>query len=186
MTDRLQTRRLRFFLRDFRMVEASANIPDGQALAAYLARRRNWITLLDAHWIGTGETAPVVVLRLQQIQWVESRESGVPAAVPASASRPREVELRLEGGLVVRGQLPIHEGQRLADYLEAAGPFVPLMRAFLMRSGRPPRATNVVLRDVDIHRDVIQTVAEADEVSPVDPDAAAPVAAAADGRRPGT
>lgn len=153
------TRRLRFFLRDFRMVEADAHFPRGQTLAAYLARRRGWVSLLDAHWIGTGERVPMVALRVRQVLWVEARDGSVPAALPAGT--PRDVEVRLEGGLIVRGQLPLHESQRLADYLEAAGPFVPLLSARLMRSGRPPRAANLTLRDVAINRDVIQTVAQA-------------------------
>ncbi len=66
----LPTRRLRFLLRDFRVVEADAHYADGQPLAAYLARRRNWVTLLDAHWIGTGERVQRVVMRMQQVLWV--------------------------------------------------------------------------------------------------------------------
>lgn len=157
------TRRLRFVLRDFRVVEADAHFVDGQALVQYLMRRRSWVTLLDALWIGTGERIARIVLRVQQILWVEARDD-VPAALPAAGARPRHVEVRLEGGLVLRGGLPVHENQRLADYLESAGDFVPLLGAHLMRSGRPPRTTNVVLRDVAIHRDGIQTVAEADLV----------------------
>lgn len=152
------TRRLRFFLRDFRMVEADAHFVEGQSLAAYMAQRRSWVNLLDADWIGTGERVGMVALRVGQILWVESRDGGVPAASPAGT--PREVEVRVEGGLIVRGRLPAHERQRLADYLESAGPFVPLLCAQLMRSGRPPRDANLTLRDVAINRDVIQTVSE--------------------------
>ncbi len=74
--------------------------------------------------------------------------------------------MRLEGGLILRGGVPAHPDQRLADWLEFAGPFVPLMRAHLLRSGRPPRRTNLVLRDVAIHRDGIQTVSEVDAAAP--------------------
>lgn len=166
----LPTRRLRFVLRDFRVVEADAHYADGQAMASWLTRRRNWITLLDGHWIGTGERVSRVVLRIQQVLWVESGDA-VPAVLPAAGAVPREVEVRLEGGLVLRGSVPAHPNQRLADWLESAGPFVPLMRASLMRSGRPPRSTNLVLRDVAIHRDGIQTVSELELVPGASPGA---------------
>jgi hypothetical protein len=177
----LPVHRLRFFLRDFRVVEADAHYVPGQALAAYLARRRNWVTLLDAHWIGTGERIRRVVLRIQQVLWVEARGE-LPAAVPAAGALLRQVEVRLEGGLILHGSVPAHPRQRLADWLESAGPFVPLMAAHLLRSGRPPRSTNVVLRDVAIHRDGIQTVSE---VGPVPGDDTSIAVAPADGARAG-
>jgi hypothetical protein len=167
-TSRTRTRRLRLFLRDFRVVEANASFADGQSLAHYLAQRRAWVTLLDAHWPGTGDRSPVIVLRVQQILWIETHNGEVPAVTSSAAPNPRGVDVRLDGGLVLRGWLPMMEGQRLADYLESAGGFVPLMEAHLLRSGRPPRKTNVVLRDVAINRDAIQTVSEA-EKAPTEP-----------------
>jgi hypothetical protein len=157
---RTTIRRVRLFLRDFRVVEANATFANGQSLAHYLAQRRAWVTLLDAFWPGTGERAEVIVMRVQQVLWIETRNGEVPAT-SSLTRQPREVEVRVDGGLILRGQLPLHEGQRLADYLESAGPFVPLIQAHLLRSGRPPRSTNVLLRDVAINRDAIQTIAEA-------------------------
>lgn len=157
---RTRTGRLRLFLRDFRMVEANATFAEGQSLTMWLGQRRAWITLLDAEWVGTAERSAMVVLRVQQVLWVEAQGDGVSVVSSSAAPAPRDVEVRLEGGLVLRGQLPMHGGQRLPDYLEAVGSFVPLLHAQLLRSGRPPRKTNLVLRDMVIHRDSIQTVSE--------------------------
>jgi hypothetical protein len=167
-TARTRTRRLRLFLRDFRVVEANASFAAGQSLAHYLAQRRAWVTLLDAHWPGTGDRSPVIVLRVHQILWIETHNGEVPAVTSSAAPNPRAVEVRLDGGLVLFGCLPMLEGQRLADYLESTGAFIPLMQAHLLRNGRPPRKTNVVLHDVAINRDAIQTVSEA-ATAPAEP-----------------
>jgi hypothetical protein len=143
------------------MVEASATFAEGQSLTMWLTQRRAWITLLDAVWVGTTERSPMLVLRVQQVLWVEACDDSIGVVSSSAAPAARDVEVRLEGGLVLHGQLPLHAGQRLPDYLEAVGAFVPLLGAQLLRSGRPPRRTNLVMRDIVMHRDSIQTVAEA-------------------------
>jgi hypothetical protein len=158
---RANPRKLRLFLRDFRLAEASANFAEGQSLAAYFAHRRSYLTVLDAHWVGTNERAPVAVIRVAQILYASAIENSVPAVASSSAPRPRAVEIQADGGLLLHGMLPMLAGQRLADYLESAGGFVPLLQARLMRTGRRPRETNVVLGDIVVNQDGIQAVWEA-------------------------
>jgi hypothetical protein len=69
----------------------------------------------------------------------------------------------LEGGLFVRGTLPVSDGQRLADYLDTAGPFLPVSTALLRTSGRPPRPANVKWGDIALNQDVIQAIWESEE-----------------------
>src|SRR5690606_6376071 len=48
--DNRPTRRLRIFLRDFRMLEATVHLAEGQALASYFANRKSYVNLNAAHW----------------------------------------------------------------------------------------------------------------------------------------
>jgi hypothetical protein len=167
------TRRLRIFLRDFRMVEATVNLAVGQALTTYFASRRSYVSLRDARWAGTSQTVEHAALRVAQVLWAAAPGADVPLTNASITAPGREVELQLDGGLLVRGRLVIGQHQRTTDYLEAAGQFVPLLHALLLRSGRPPKQVNVTLGDIVLNQDAVQAVWE---VSPDEP----PLIAAAD------
>jgi hypothetical protein len=153
-------RRLRIFLRDFRMVEATVSLAEGQSLASYFANRKSYLNLLGAHWAGTGDDVAHAVLRVEQVLWAASPESDIPLTNASVAARARTVEIQLDGGLLVRGGLIMSEHQRLSDYLESAGQFVPLLQTNLLRSGRPPKKVNVHLGDVVLNQDAVQAVWE--------------------------
>lgn len=159
-------RRLRIFLRDFRLADATANMAEGQSLTSWFTHRRTYVTLLDVHWSGTAERADVAILRVPQILYACAVDAAVPVMAASAAPRPREVEIQAEGGLLFRGMLPMLGAQRLADYLEAAGGFVPLLGARLMRSGRRGAETNVVIGDMVLNQEGIQAVREARVPSP--------------------
>src|SRR5690606_11586941 len=62
MVEGNRTRRLRFFLRDFRMVEAHVALAEGQSLTSCLTHRKTYINLQDALWQSTGEKVDHAVL----------------------------------------------------------------------------------------------------------------------------
>jgi hypothetical protein len=154
------TRRLRIFLRDFRMVEATVSLADGQALASYFANRKSYVNLRGAHWAGTGDDVAHAVLKVEQVLWAAAPEGDIPLTNASLATKGRDVEIQLDGGLLVKGALILSEHQRLSDYLETAGQFVPMLGAQLLRSGRPPKKVNVQLGDIVLNQEAIQAVWE--------------------------
>lgn len=172
-TNRGPTRRLRIFLRDFRMVEAQISLSDGQSLTTYFANRKSYLNLLGTHWASTQEDIEHVVLRVSQVLWASAPDADIGLTNASGHPDPRPVELQLDGGLLVRAQLLTSEGQRLSDFLESAGPFVALRSAVLLRSGRPPRKANVNLGDVVLNQDAVQAAWEVESHEAADGPAAA-------------
>jgi hypothetical protein len=159
-TGKPPTRRLRIFLRDFRLVEATVNLAEGQALASYFSHRRSYVNLRGAHWTGTEDHVAHAALRVGQVVWASAPDGDIPLTNASAMTKGCDVEVQLDGGLLVRGALVLSENQRLSDYLETAGPFVPMLNAQLLRSGRPPKQVNVHLGDVVLNQDAIQAVWE--------------------------
>lgn len=161
------TKRLRIFLRDFRVVEATVSLADGQALTTYFASRRSYVSLRDARWDGANEVVQHVALRVAQVLWAAAPDADVPLTNASITASGREVELQLDGGLRVRGRLVIGQHQRTTDYLEAAGAFVPLLHAQLLRSGRPPKRVNVTLGDIVLNQEAVQAAWEVSADEPL-------------------
>jgi hypothetical protein len=158
--DNRPTRRLRIFLRDFRMLEATVHLAEGQALASYFANRKSYVNLNAAHWTGTGDDVKHAVLKVEQVLWAAALDGDIPLTNASVSSGGRPVEMQLDGGLLLRGALMLGDQQRLSDYLEIASPFVPVMDAQLLRSGRPPKKVNVDLGGVVLNQEAIQAVWE--------------------------
>jgi hypothetical protein len=146
------TRHLRLFLRDFRMVEASITLAEGQSLVSWLSNRRTYVNLRGAHWVSTNENVQHAVLKVDQVLWAASMDNDIPLVSTSQVNAARAVEIQLDGGLLVRGGLNIGEKQRLSDYLEAQMQFIPLRGGLLLRSGRPSREVNLVLGDVALNQ----------------------------------
>lgn len=157
---RTPVRRLRIFLRDFRMLEATVHLADGQALATYFANRRSYVNLRAARWTNTGDDVEHAILKVQQVLWAAALDGDVALTNASAAGRERPVEMQVDGGLLIRGSLMLGEQQRLSDYLEIAGHFLPLTQAQLMRSGRPPKTVNVNLGDIVLNQEAIQAIWE--------------------------
>jgi hypothetical protein len=160
------TTRLRLFLRDFRMLEADIVLNEGQSLRSYLANRQVYVNLRRARWASTGAQADHAVLKVEQVLWGASPDGDVPLVNASQPRQPRMVELQLDGGLLIRAGLNMGEPQRLSDYLEAAGSFIPLHDAHLLQSGRPPRKVNVTLGDIVLNQAAIQAVWEVTSGAP--------------------
>ena len=160
MVEGNRTRRLRFFLRDFRMVEAHVALAEGQSLTSCMTHRKTYINLQAALWQSTGETVDHAVLKIEHVLWAAAPDGDVQLVNAALSQRPRAVDLQLDGGLQLRAGLNTGDRQRLGDYLESAGMFVPLRDTVLLRSGRPARRANVVLGDIVVNQAAIQSMWE--------------------------
>jgi hypothetical protein len=158
--NRAPTRRLRLFLRDFRMVEAHIALAEGQSLVSWLANRRSYVNLRNAHWVSTKDSVQHAVLKVDQVLWAASIDNDIPLVSTTQPHAPKAVEIQLEGGLLVRGGLSIGDKQRLSDYLEAQMQFIPLRGGLLLRSGRPAKEVNLVLGDVALNQAAVQSMWE--------------------------
>lgn len=165
------TRKLRLFLRDFRMLEAHINLADGQSLRSYLANRKAYVNVRGARWASTGTEVEHAVLKVEQVLWAASPDGDIALVNASSPQAPRIVEMQLDGGLLVQAGLNMGERQRLSDYLESAGHFIPIHNARLLQSGRPPKKVNVTLGDIVLNQEAIQAVweVEGDAVLPAAP-----------------
>lgn len=159
-TSRMPTRRLRIFLRDFRMIEAQASFAEGQSLATYFTNRKSYLNLRGAQWASTSVDIKHAVLRLDQVLWVAAPDADVDLTHASMPPHQRLVELQLDGGLLIRASLLMGERQRLSDFLESAGEFIPMTGAQLLRSGRPPRQVNVTLGEIVLNQAAVQAVWE--------------------------
>lgn len=149
--------RIRFRLRDGRVVEGMLHLTERDALANYLATRKRCVSLTDADWIGTGAPRmPHVVLPTATIVWATPVSEGVQLVQIAPAAQPRDVEIQLEEGINLRASMYLIPDQRLSDWFDAADTFVPLMgvQAF-------PRTTE--LGEMALARDCVSMVREVTE-----------------------
>lgn len=152
-TDRNPPRRLRIFLRDHRVLDANARVPQGQYLSTYLASRTRYVNLTGVDWMGTGEKVGHMALKVDKILWAASEDGELPLTSARASLATRRVEVELEGGYLVAAGLLLVENQRLSDYLQSAPAFVPLRRAELQPRGKG-------LGDVVVNQDAIQVVRE--------------------------
>lgn len=157
---KLPARRLRLFLRDFRMVEAQVSLAEGQSLMQYFASRKQYINLRGAKWASSQENINFAVLKIDQVLWAAALDNDIPLNNAMTQTLPREVEIQLDGGLLVRAGLNIGGGQRLSDYVESQPQFIPMRTAQLLRSGRPPKEVNVALGDIVLNQAAIQAMWE--------------------------
>lgn len=157
---RSPTRRFRLFLRDFRMIEAYVSVAEGQSLTSYFTNRRRYVNLRAAHWADATSDHTHAVLRIDQILWASAPDGDMSLVNASGLSTRREIETQLEGGLLLRGSLSLFQQQRLSDFLESTTPFIALQDATLLRSGRPPKQSNVHLGDIVVNQSALQAVWE--------------------------
>ena len=158
--DKLPARRLRLFLRDFRMIEATISLSEGQSLTQYFASRKQYVNLRAAKWATSNDVTKHAVLKIDQVLWAAALDNDIPLINAMAQNTPREVEIQLDGGLVVRAGLNVGENQRLSDYLESQPQFIPVRAAQLLRSGRPPKEVNVALGDIVLNQVAVQAIWE--------------------------
>jgi general secretion pathway protein E len=121
-------RRIEILTKDHGLFEASVLMPDGQALAAYIATRGGSLHLADAD-VG-GERVEQLTIRQNHVIHARPLESDVPVVISVPGEREeRAVELTLSGGVMVRGRFPMVPGQSLREHFMAAGAFPVLLGA---------------------------------------------------------
>ncbi|HUE77727.1 MAG TPA: hypothetical protein VMM83_07275 [Longimicrobiales bacterium] len=150
-------RRLRLFLRDHRVMDANARVPQGQFLATYLASRTRYVNLTGVDWIGTGEKIPHMALKVDKILWAASEDGELSLTNALAAGGARRVEVELEGGYMLSAGLLVVQNQRLSDYLQSAPPFIPLRNAELRPRGKG-------LGDIVVNQESIHLVREVGEL----------------------
>ncbi len=148
--------RLRFFLRDFRVLEGVVGLGPGASLISVLASRKSYISLTDARWTGGEKPLEHLVLRVGQVIWAAAPAGDVPLVNAPLAVDTTVADLQLEGGIIIRGGLPLAPHQRLGDYLESAGPFLPVHKAVLLRSRHGGKPVGAALGDVAISQAMIE------------------------------
>ena len=164
--------RLRFFLRDFRVLEGNVGLGVGSSLIALLASRKGYVSLTDAQWSGLPDTFPHMVLRVGQVLLASAPAGDVPL-VNAHMAETATTELQIEGGILIRGGLLMAPHQRLGDYLDSAGPFVALQHAVMLRSRQTGKPMEAALGDVAVSQSVIEAAWES--TAPAAPDDGPPV-----------
>lgn len=167
VADQLPTRRLRLFLRDFRMIEAHISLADGQSLTQFFVTRKHYVNLRSAKWSGSDETIDHVVLKIEQVLWAAALDGDIALTQATSPAPPRAVEVQLDGGLLMRAGMFLSDGQRLSDYLEAQPQFIPMRSVELLRSGRPPKEVNVTLGDIALNQAGVQAMWETTGAAPI-------------------
>lgn len=158
-------RRLRLFLRDHRVMDASARVPRGQFLSTYLASRTRYVNLTSVDWIGTGGKVPHMALKVDTVLWAASQDGELSLTSALAAAAARRVEVELEGGYMLSAGLLLVQDQRLSDYLQSAPPFVPLRNAELRPRGKG-------LGDIVVNQQAIHLVREVSEGVQLDEPAA--------------
>jgi hypothetical protein len=146
-------RRLRLFLRDHRVLDANAQVPEGQTLSTYLATRTRYVNLTHGEWLGTGEKVSHMALKVDTVLWAASRDGDLPLTGGTAAGAARRVDIELQGGYLLQAGLLLIETQRLTDYLQSAPAFIPLRAAQLRPRGK-------ALGDIAVNQQSIQVVRE--------------------------
>jgi len=157
---RSESRRLRLFLEDFRVLEGLVGLGAGASVISLLASRKSYISLTEARWSGSQKPLPHLVLRVDRVVWASAPNADVPLVNANLAVPPTLADLQLEGGIILRGGLPLAPRQRLGDYLESAGPFVPLHNAVMLRSRHGGKPVGAALGEIALRQSVIEAAWE--------------------------
>ena len=118
-------------------IHAGQTTPDGK------------VTLRSAECLASCGTAPMMQInfdyhenltpeKIDQVLWASAIDSDIPLNNAMQPGAHRDVEIQLDGGLLVRAGLSVGAGQRLSDYLESQQTFIPMRGAQLRRAARPP------------------------------------------------
>ena len=156
-----RSRGVQLCLRDQAILEGKVYAAEGQFLPACLGNRKGWVNLTAVHFLNTGEKLPHIAVQTNRILWASSPNGEIPLMSYAPALQPRKVEMQVEGGLTLRGQLNLAPRQRLSDYLAAYGDFIPLRDANLIPG-------DVNIGDIAVNQEAIQRLRELNAEGPAE------------------
>jgi hypothetical protein len=135
----LEKKAVRVRLRGGQTMDGMVHIPEGLSLLHFLGTKKFFLNLtsVESHDDpGGGDTLDHLSLRLSNLVWIIPLDGTLhvsTATIPASASRP--VELQLVDGVKLTVSLNIAEEQRMSDYLDANWAFLPLWSARIPGTG---------------------------------------------------
>lgn len=139
-------------LRDGAILDGRLFLNEGQALALYLGSRKGgWVNIVDVVWAADSEQAPHLVLQVEHIAIAVSTDGDIPAVMGSPMALQRLVQVGLENGVRLQGNLFLADHQRLSDYLHAVGKFLPITQAVRL-------ADQAALGDVAINCAAIKLV----------------------------
>ena len=156
-----RSRGVQLCLRDQAILEGKLYASDGQYLPTCLGNRKGWVNLTAVHFLNTGEKLPHIAVQTNRILWASSPNGEIPLMSYAAGLQPRKVEMQVEGGLTLRGQLNLAPRQRLSDYLAAYGDFIPLRDAHLIPG-------DVGIGDIAVNQEAIQRLRELNPTGPAE------------------
>ena len=154
-TSQTKPRRLHIMLRDGGVLDGGVYLTEGHALAPYLSSRKGgWMNIVNAVWLSEGQTHNHAVVQCDDILFASSPGRDVHVSLSVSGGAARDVDISLEDGTRVRGQLQLAARQRMSDYLSACGKFVPVLNATHLPSG-------VKLGDIALSAECVKAVRDA-------------------------
>ena len=136
--------RIEIRLRNNGVLEAGVGLKPGQALAPYLANRREALRLHDVFWRETGKYVDHLTLLEHEIVWARPLDRAVPVtnvALTPGGTLPL-VAVVLTTGQTLEGRVALIRGQEVSDFPGTAGPW-PVLRDARLPDGR--RLGDVVL-----------------------------------------
>jgi type II secretory ATPase GspE/PulE/Tfp pilus assembly ATPase PilB-like protein len=148
-----QPRSARIVLRDGSVVEGDVHVTPGTSLARHLAAAGAWVNLTNASVPDRDEPVVHTAMQTGSILWAASLSDDLPVGTTLPDSSPRPVELALDGGMEICGTIHLPSAQRLSDFLEDSGPFLPLFDATLALGTAP-------LGDLVVSRSALHRIAE--------------------------
>jgi type II secretory ATPase GspE/PulE/Tfp pilus assembly ATPase PilB-like protein len=143
-------------LRDQALVDGLLLAAEGTHLPSVLGNRKGWVNLTNVHFLNTGEKLPHIAVQTNRILWAASPNQDITLLPVTQGASSRSVEIQLEGGVVLRGDLSLAQNQRLSDYVGAFGDFIPLRDARLLPGGH-------AVGDVAVNREAIERLREIEE-----------------------
>jgi hypothetical protein len=148
-------RRVHLILRDGVAIDCGIYLTDGQFLAPYLGSRKGgWVNIVNAVWRNESETHHHAVLQSDHILIASGAEADVPVYFATTGAVPRDVDIALEDGRRVQGQLHLAEKQRMSDYLSGCGKFMPVIGAKLVPA-------DTLLGDIALNSGCVKAVRDA-------------------------
>jgi hypothetical protein len=147
-------RKVRLHLRDGRTLEGQIYFTERDYLAAFLSSRKRCVSVTEATWVGIGgEPIDHLVVPVSVILWASAPDGDLALLNAPPAAEPRSVEVFLDGGLVVTGNIHLVAAQRLSDFFDGAECFLPVTDTRLLPRGQ-------ALGEVAVARDAVQALRE--------------------------
>ena len=147
-------RRVRFHFRDGRTLEGRVFVTERDCLNPFLATRKRCVSVVDGAWVEQGgELLDHLIVPTATLLWAQAPDADIPLLTIPPAARARPVEVLLDGGLVLTGELYLLPAQRLSDFFDGADAFIPVTGVRLQPRGQ-------LLGDVAVARDAVQTLRE--------------------------